>query len=157
MVNICKQVHHPWSTNWCWSTLKVSAIGSGVQAAHQPSWDGPPRTRGPAHPRLHLPPLTTKVMMVWHRNPEGFLGTSKTGRDKWESTLQGYSQAQAGPHCREAGGSLTDILHLQSLSTELFEERLFYYWFTLSSSSLKKFSLLKNQRHLLLRSSSNKT
>lgn len=59
-----------------------------------------------------------------------------------------FAQPRTGwPHCRGSkGGSLTDILHLQSLRTELFEERLFYYSDSLSSSSEK--ASTEKSRHL---------
>lgn len=124
------QLVHPWR---CLQLAAVSKLPTS------PSWDGPPRTRGPTHPRLHLPPLTTKVMIVsTQENPEVFWGQAKQGRDKWESTLQGCTaKNRLASLSGKQGGSLTDILHLQSLRTELFEVRLFYYSDSLSSSSEK--------------------
>ena len=119
-----------------WSCLQLAVVSKLPTSS---SWDGPPRTQCPAHPRLHLPPLTTKVMMVsTQENPEVFWGQAKQGQDKRESTLQGRTaKNRLASLSGKQGGSLTDILHLQSLRTKLCEARLFYYSDSLPSSSEK--------------------
>ena len=85
--------------------MKVSAAGSGVQAAHQPLLRWTTKDSGSYTPQIASAPSYYKGHdSLDTGKPRGFLGTSKTGlRQVRVYTSRVHSQEQAGLTVGEAG------------------------------------------------------